>query len=47
MTYTIWSNGGRYEWLIYENENVVARSNLVFNSRSAALTALRRYVKGM
>jgi len=36
MTYTIWSNGGKFEWLIREAGEIVSRSGLVFNSRAAA-----------
>lgn len=36
MTYTIWSNGGKYEWIIRDADSIVKRSGMVFNSRAAA-----------
>jgi len=36
MTYTIWSNAGRHEWLIADGDTVVKRSGLVFANRAAA-----------
>ena len=36
MTYTIWSNAGRWEWIVYRDEEVHARSGLIFPSRAAA-----------
>ena len=36
MTYTIWSNAGRYEWIIHTNEEIIARSGLIYTSRSRA-----------
>ena len=40
MTYTIWSNCGKFEWLVREGEIIVKRSGLVFNSRTAAKRSL-------
>lgn len=40
MTYTIWSNGGKHEWILRDGEIIVARSGMVFNSRAAAKRAL-------
>lgn len=40
MTYTIWSNGGRYEWIIRNGEGIVARSGLIYLTRSRALQKL-------
>ena len=45
MTYTVWSNAGKHEWIIRIGENIVARSGLVFNSRSAAVKDLNKAVK--
>lgn len=46
MRFTIWSNGGRHEWLLYDDgESIRARSGLIFPSRSRAQTDLRRYLK--
>jgi hypothetical protein len=42
MTYTIWGNGGRYEWLIRKDEYIVKRSGMIFTSHSAAKRALMR-----
>ena len=36
MTITIWSNGGRYEWIIRDGETIIDRSGLIFTSRSRA-----------
>jgi len=40
MTYTIWSNGGKYEWIIRAGETIVSRSGMIFNSYSAAKRAM-------
>ena len=40
MTYTIWSNAGRYEWIIRNGEDIVARSGLIYTSRSRAMRKL-------
>ena len=40
MTYTIWSNGGKFEWIIREGETIVKRSGMIFNDRTAAKRAL-------
>lgn len=40
MTYTIWSNGGRFEWIVREGENIVQRSGLIFTNRAAAKRAM-------
>jgi hypothetical protein len=40
MTYTIWSQGRRYEWIAYEGERVVARSGLIFTSYARAMQKL-------
>jgi hypothetical protein len=46
MTYTIWSNAGRHEWIIRAGEIILSRSGLIYRSRAAAkaglLAALRR-----
>lgn len=39
MTYTIWSNGGRYEFLIYKGDDVVTRSGLVHPNHGSAKRA--------
>lgn len=44
MTYTIWSNAGKHEWIVREGEEIVKRSGLVFNSRYAANKDLKAYV---
>jgi hypothetical protein len=36
MTYTIWSNCGKFEWIIRDGETIVKRSGLIFNNRNAA-----------
>jgi hypothetical protein len=40
MTYTIWSNGGKHEWIIRDGETIVARSGMIYNSRAAAKRAM-------
>ena len=40
MTYTICSNGGKFEWIIYKGENIVRRSGLIFNTYAAAKRAM-------
>lgn len=47
MTYTIWKNGGKHEWILRRDETIIARSGLIFNSYSAASRAMRKYLKGM
>lgn len=42
MTYTIWSNGGKFEWLLSNGEEIVKRSGLIYNSRSAAKRAMMK-----
>lgn len=42
MTYTIWKNGGKFEWLIRDGETIVNRSGLVFNSYGAAKRAMMK-----
>ena len=32
MTYTIWSNGGKFEWLIRNGKTVIDRSGLFSDS---------------
>jgi hypothetical protein len=50
MTYTIWSNGGRYEWILrrqvegLEDGEIVHRSGLVHRSRGVAFTAMKRWM---
>ena len=43
-TYTIWGNGGKFEWLLRYGENIVARSGPIHNSYR---TAYRAMVKAM
>lgn len=31
-TYTIWGNGGKYEWIIRDGEKIVARSNPIYKN---------------
>lgn len=40
MTYTIWSNGGRYEWIIRDGDAIYARSGMVFSNYAAAKRSL-------
>lgn len=41
-TYTIWSNARKFEWLVRDGEQISARSGLISNTRSAALSALKK-----
>lgn len=45
MTYTIWSNGGRFEWIIREGEEIVKRSGMIFTNRAAAKRAMMKAIK--
>jgi hypothetical protein len=45
MTFTIWSNAGKFEWIMYCGDTVLDRSGLVFKSHNAAFRALLRMVK--
>ena len=45
LRYTIWSNGGRHEWIVYLDDEVVDRSGLVHANRSKARTDLRRWLR--
>lgn len=47
MTYTLWSNGGKHEWIIRDGENIVARSGLIFNNRAAAKRAMLKALEAM
>lgn len=44
MTYTIWSNGGRFEWILRDGETIVKRSGMIFTTRAAAKRALMKEV---
>lgn len=45
MTFTIWSNAGKFEWIAMIGDTVLDRSGLVFNSHKAAFRSLLRFVK--
>jgi hypothetical protein len=47
MTYTIWSNGGKFEWIIRVGENIVARSGLIFRYHGQAKRDLYRNLNVM
>ncbi len=47
MTYTIWSNAGRYEYIIRDGGNIVARSGLVFANRGAAKRAMVKALEAL
>jgi len=40
LTTTIWSNAGRHEWIIRKDEEIIARSGLIFTSRARATRKL-------
>jgi hypothetical protein len=41
MRYTIWSNAGRFEYLVYDGGGeLVTRSGLIFRNRAAAKRAM-------
>ena len=41
-SYTIWKNGCKFEWLIRDGENIVARSGMIHNSYGAAKRAMTK-----
>ncbi len=41
-TYTIWKNGYKFEWLVRDGENIVARSGLIHNTYGAAKRAMTK-----
>jgi hypothetical protein len=45
MTYTIWSQAGRYEWILRKGEEIVHRSGLIYHSRGVAFTHLKRWMR--
>lgn len=44
LRFTIWSNAGKHEWLVYDGDEVVDRSGLNFSSRAKARADLRRWL---
>jgi len=40
MTYTIWKNGTKYEWLIRDGETIIDRSGLIYNGYTQAKRSL-------
>jgi hypothetical protein len=44
MTVTVWSNAGKFEWILWDGENVVERSGLIFSSYAKAVLAASNYV---
>jgi hypothetical protein len=42
MTYTVWSNGGRHEYIARVDGQIVARSGMIYSSRKQAIAALMR-----
>ncbi len=44
MTYTIWSNAGKFEWIVRNGEDIVSRSGLIYNSRAAAKKAMTAFL---
>lgn len=47
MRFTIWSNGGRFEYIVYQGEELIARSGLIYTSRSKAKSAMMRAVSSL
>jgi hypothetical protein len=47
MTYTIWSNAGKFEWIIRDGESIVKRSGLIFNNRAAAKRAMLKALEAI
>lgn len=39
-TYTVWKNGTKFEWLVRDGENIIARSGMIHNSYGAAKRAM-------
>ena len=44
LTYTIWSNAGRHEFIIRCGETIIRRSGLIFTSRAAAKRAMVKII---
>lgn len=44
MTFTIWSNGGKHEYIVYDGDKIVRRSGLIFNTRAAAKRAMMKAI---
>lgn len=42
MRYTIWSSAGKFEWIIWDGDNILRRSLMVFRNYSAAKRAMRK-----
>lgn len=40
MTYMIWSNARKFEFIVYENGEILKRSGLIYSSRAAAKRAM-------
>lgn len=41
-TFTIWKNGTKFEWIVRDGENIVARSGLIHNSYGIAKRAMTK-----
>jgi hypothetical protein len=47
MRYTIWSNGGKFEWILWNGEHIASRSGLIHNSHGAAKRAMLKALKAI
>ena len=45
LTYTIWSNSGRHEFIIRCGETIIRRSGLIYTSRAAAKRAMLKHLR--
>ena len=43
FSFTLWSNAGKHEWIVYNGDTVLNRSGLVFNNRAAAKRSLEKF----
>lgn len=44
MTYTIWSNAGRFEFIVREGERIIKRSGLIYTSRAKAKREMEKFL---
>lgn len=47
MTFQIWSNAGKFEWIIWVGDTILDRSGLIYNSHTGAYSNLKRRIKEM
>ena len=45
MTYTIWKNGGKFEWIVRKDESIIGRSGMIFNTYNSAKRAMMKWLE--